>query len=169
MWTYVDAKKLKTYFFELIICSDGPVGTVVKKNRKVGRSMWDRSAFFFFFFLLGACAEIFRFSINWRWRVETDQVRDRGGRIEPVTSWRISARDVRLNFEGLEVNEQQHFRNETLQVHSVRVDEHVDVIYSGKFCQKLKFIKKIQGILQFESSGDVKNIKDEVQIARNCC
>jgi hypothetical protein len=86
-----------------------------------------------------------------------------------VTSRWISARDVRLNFEGLEVNEQEHFRDETLQVHRVRVDELVDVICSGKFLEKLKFIKETNGMLKFESSRDDKNIKNEVQMARNCC
>ena len=70
------------------------VGTGVKKSksRSVGVGSVDvgsvdvGSVGFFFFLIFGARAGKFRFSINWRWRVETDQVRDRCGRIEPVTS-----------------------------------------------------------------------------------
>jgi hypothetical protein len=33
----------------------------------------------------------------------------------------------------------------------------------------MKFIEEIHSMLQLKSSRDVKSIKNDVQIARNCC
>ena len=74
----------------------------------------------------------------------------------------MSALVVRLNFEGLEVNEHEHVEHETSQVHEGRVDECGNVICSGKFHQKLKFCKESHDLIKFESSEGIKIIEGEV-------
>ena len=74
----------------------------------------------------------------------------------------MSALVVRLNFEGLEINEHEHVEHETSQVHRGRVDKCGNVICSGKFHQKLKFCKESHDLLKFESSEGIKIIEGEV-------
>jgi hypothetical protein len=80
-----------------------------KIQKSIGQCGIGRSVGFVFSFLfyMGLVRENFDFQLigGGEWRQVTSQVRDRCGRIEPVTSQWISARDVRLNFERLEVNE----------------------------------------------------------------
>jgi hypothetical protein len=53
-------------------------------------------------------------------------------------------------------------------VHRGRVDKCGNVIYSGKFHQKLKFCKENYDLLKFESSEVIKIIEGEVQMTGIC-